>query len=184
MKAMMISLCFLVGAVAIQAEDEIPLLTLPRGGAKYMTRELLGKTIQEILPRESIVQVIQLDDSRKLSKGRDLTDHQKRPDAILPRMYRVKLKSAKGGIDAKARLTVDLAIVTKTEIWRLQVWEAAFPRSQLSPVASLATHDRDCWFYLPKPKSEKDGVDQPATAPESKPKGNAKPKPESEGRFQ
>ena len=33
-------------------------------------------------------------------------------------------------------------------------------------------------------KAEQDGADQPATAPESKPDGKAKPKPESEGRSQ
>ena len=38
--------------------------------------------------------------------------------------------------------------------------------------------------YAGKHTSEQDGADQPATAPESKPEGNEKPKPESEGRSQ
>ena len=33
-------------------------------------------------------------------------------------------------------------------------------------------------------KAEQDGADQPATAPESKPEGDSKPKPDSEGRSQ
>ena len=33
-------------------------------------------------------------------------------------------------------------------------------------------------------KAEQDGADQPATAPESKPEGDSKPQPESEGRSQ
>ena len=36
----------------------------------------------------------------------------------------------------------------------------------------------------PKTETEQDGADQPATAPESKPEGNQKPKPEAEGRSQ
>ena len=35
-----------------------------------------------------------------------------------------------------------------------------------------------------KPKAEQDGADQPAIAPESRPEGDSKPQPESEGRSQ
>jgi hypothetical protein len=38
--------------------------------------------------------------------------------------------------------------------------------------------------FLKTNNSEQDGADQPATAPESKPEGDLKPQPESEGRFQ
>lgn len=45
-----------------------------------------------------------------------------------------------------------------------------------------------CRFHMRlsrnKKPSEQDGADQPATAPESKPEGNSKPQPESEGRSQ
>ena len=37
---------------------------------------------------------------------------------------------------------------------------------------------------VPKEEGEQGGADQPATAPESKPKGEKKPKPESEVRSQ
>jgi len=40
------------------------------------------------------------------------------------------------------------------------------------------------WYAKSKPKSEQDGADHPATAPESKAEGGKKPKPESKGRPQ
>ena len=39
-------------------------------------------------------------------------------------------------------------------------------------------------LFAKKQEAEQDGADQPATAPESKPKGNSKPQLESEGRSQ
>ena len=54
------------------------------------------------------------------------------------------------------------------------------PRVQRNPISNLQEGAGD----LEKRKSEQDGADQPATAPESKSEGNEKPKPESKVRPQ
>ena len=64
-------------------------------------------------------------------------------------------------------------------------WELVILEKEGGRLASIARHHLDA--NDPKKEqwsAQQDGTDQPATAPESKPKANSKPQPKSEGRPQ
>ena len=90
------------------------------------------------------------------------------------------------------RLRLGMSIVVEEEYEVMLSSDAQDRSSALLVVRSATATDKalleliELRLIIPprNEEAEQDGADQPATAPESKPEGNEKPKPESEGRSQ